>query len=303
MPEPYPYPIPSDLVKHVIAISGPEGVAWLDKLPHLITVLEAEWGLAVDAPFEKGEFNFVAPAASDQLDAVLKIAPPYQTTEILAEAEFLRVRDGKGCVRLLAEERVLSAILMERARPGDSMDIHFDGNPFACVDPAITVLRSILRPPMVGRDFQLLDTWFDKFRRFRETEFPQNYGERALGIYERLRLQTDRVQYIHGDFHPGNIVASGRGPFLAIDAKGLVGHVAYDIAVFLNNLHWWQKEKPGFEAELRKALNKFSAALDITERDLREACYAFMVIGAWWSFEDMPEHYDNEVALADIWDI
>jgi hypothetical protein len=55
--------------------------------------------------------------------------------------------------------------------------------------------------------------------------------------------------------------------------------------------------------DLNKAVTEFANAFDITERDLREAAYTFMVIGAWWNFEDMPEHYDNGVALADIWGI
>ena len=303
MSKQYPHPFPSELVKHVISISGPRGVEWLHRLPGLIAELESNWGLTAGAPFEKGEFNFVAPAASRELDAVLKIAPPYQTTEILAEAEFLRARDGKGCVRLLAEDPKFFAILMERARPGDPMDIHFDAEPFACVEPAIEILKSILRSPTHIKDVQFLDDWFGKFRRFRETDFPQPYGERALAAYEDLQRQTNRIHYIHGDFHPGNIVASDRGPFLAIDAKGLIGHVAYDIAVFLNNLLWWQRGKPGVEVELDKALRKFTVAFDLDEGVVRGAAFAYAVIGAWWSFEDMPDHHDGRVALADVWDI
>jgi len=105
MPEPYAHPFPSVLIRHVTSISGPRGVEWLDHLPHLIGELESKWRVTAGAPFEKGEFNFVAPAATDGLDAVLKIAPPYQTKEILAEAEFLRTRKGHNCVRLLAEDR------------------------------------------------------------------------------------------------------------------------------------------------------------------------------------------------------
>jgi streptomycin 6-kinase len=182
------------------------------------------------------------------------------------------------------------------------MDEHLDSDPFSCVAPAIEVLKAVLSPPPRNiADVHRLDDWFDRFCRFRETDFPQDYGEKALAIYQKLRRQRGHIYYLHGDFHPGNIVTSNRGPFLAIDPKGLIGHVTYDIAVFLNNLHWWQIGKPGVVKELDKALAKFSRAFAIPERDLREAAYAFMVIGAWWNFEDMPEHYNNEVALADVW--
>ena len=303
MPKRYEHSPPAELVKHVMAICGRRGEEWLENLPDTIRELETAWDVTVREPFEKGEYNFVAPASSlNGLDAVLKIAPPYERIEIFAEAEFLRSRIGKGCVTLLHEDRSRLAILIERARPGHSMDVHFDSDPFACVEPAIGVLRSIhTRPPASLKEVHRLDDWFSRFRRFRETDFPQGYGEKALAIYEKLRQQHSRIYYLHGDFHPGNVVTSNRDPFLAIDPKGLIGHVSYDIAVFLNNLHWWQKGKPGLGAELDNALMKFTRAFEIPEQELREAAYAFRVIGAWWNFEDMPEHYDNEVALADVW--
>ena len=304
MSESYKHEPPPELVKHVTAICGSRGEEWLERLPGIVADLEEHWDVTVLAPFERGEFNFVAPVRSSHgTDAVLKIAPPYERTEIFAEAKYLKTRDGAGCVRLLAENRSAQAILVERALPGDSMDIHFDLDPFACVEPAIELLNSILRPPAEGADVQFLDDWFERFRRFRESDFPQVYGERALSIYEKLSVQPDRVFYLHGDFHPGNVVTSDRGKFLAIDPKGLVGHLTYDIAVFLNNLHWWQKGKPRVEASIKAAVTKFSQSFEISELEIKEAAFACMVIGSWWNFEDMPEHYNEaEVALADIWD-
>ena len=302
MPGHYKYLPPVELVKHVTAICGRRGEEWLENLPAVIGDIENAWDITVGEPFVKGEYNFVAEARSkDGPAAVLKIAPPFEQTEIFAEAEFLRSRAGNGCVGLYREDRSRFAILVERAWPGTSMDVHFDADPFACVEPAIEVLRSILSPPVNVPDVQYLDGWFDRFKRFRETDFPKDYGEKALAIYERLRQQHDRIYYLHGDFHPGNIVTSDRCPFLAIDPKGLIGHVSYDIAVFLNNLHWWQKGRPGLVDDLSAALVKFAAAFQIDELEVRETAYAFMVIGAWWNFEDMPEHYDNEVKMADIW--
>jgi streptomycin 6-kinase len=305
MAKTYEHFVPAELTKHVTAICGSRGETWLEYLPRLIAELEEKWNIVADEPFEKGEFNFVAAAHSGRgLDAVLKISPPYDRIEIFSEADFLRVRDGDGCVRVLAEDRERRAILMERARPGDPIDVHFQTDPFACVEPSIEVLRSILRPPPAGNvKVQLLDDWIANFRRFRETDFPQKYGERALATFEKLASQSVGIYYLHGDFHPGNIVSSDRAPFLTIDPKGLVGHVAYEISVFLNNLHWWQKGKPGVENELNATLSKFADRFDLDERDLRDAAFAGIVIGAWWTFDEMPDHYNNEVALADIWDI
>jgi streptomycin 6-kinase len=297
--------LPPELVKHISAICGHRGEAWFGELPRIIHELERQWSLKVLKPFPGIEFNFVAPAVlEDGIDAVVKISPPFERIEIHSEAKYLRVRGGQGAVELLAEDRDRRAILIEYAMPGEALFKCFSENPFRCVDPAIEVLRSILRPPPPDMsDVDTLDNWFYNFRRYRETDFPKRYAEKAFEIYERLSNQPDRTFYLHGDFHPGNVVTATRERFLAIDPKGIVGHIGYEISVFLNNLHWWQKKDPDIKAYLKNAIRQFAAAFDLNERELREWAYAGMVIGAWWNFDDMPEHYDGEVALADIWDV
>jgi streptomycin 6-kinase len=118
-----------------------------------------------------------------------------------------------------------------------------------------------------------------------------------------LSKQLNKTYYIHGDFHPGNVVAADRAAYLAIDPKGIVGHIGYDIAVFLNNLEWWQRKHPDVREFLQTAIEQFSTAFSINKREIREWAFAYMVIGAWWSFDEMPEHYDNEVVLSDVWGV
>jgi len=97
MSETYKHEPPPELVKHVTAICGHRGEEWLESLPVVVADLEEHWDVTAQAPFEKGEFNFVAPVRSSHgADAVLKIAPPYERTEIFAEARFLRSRNGAG---------------------------------------------------------------------------------------------------------------------------------------------------------------------------------------------------------------
>src|SRR5689334_1685821 len=105
MPDRQRYQPPDELIKHVTAICGDAGVQWLAELRVIVAELESNWGVITAPAFEKGEYNFVAPARSESIDAVLKVAPPFPTTEIFAEAEFLRKLDGNGGPRLLEEDR------------------------------------------------------------------------------------------------------------------------------------------------------------------------------------------------------
>lgn len=297
--------LPKELVTHVTAICGHRGSAWFASLPETIRELEEKWDLTVKTPFPGIEFNYVAAAARQNGEkVVVKISPPYERLEIFQEAQYLRTRNGDGAIKLLDADRELRAILLERAIPGKALFEKFAADPAGCVEPAIEVMRNILRPPPPDlTDVELLDNWFARFQRYKDTEFPNELAVRATDIYRRLSDQPDKTFYLHGDFHPGNIVTSDRSEFLAIDPKGIVGHIGYDIAVFLNNLHWWQRKNRDVEGFLQNAIGRFSENFDLEEMELREWAFAYMVIGAWWNFEDMPEHYQESVAISNVWGV
>jgi len=296
--------LPGELIRHVTAICGRDGEEWIDGLESTVRELEEIWSMKVLEPFAAGEFNYVAPASRDGEMTVVKIGPPYETTEIFGEADWLRQRDGHGAVKLLAKDRTRRAILIEHAFPGKNLTEIFAGDEASALGPAIDILSANrIGEHHAPADAIKLNDWFDGLRRFPGTKFPADYAVKALGIYERLSEQRDRILYLHGDFHPANIVNATRAPYLAIDAKGIVGHIGYDIACFLNNFHWWQDEKPDVDERLENAVSQFADSFDIDPFELRQWAFAQMVLGAWWTFDEMPEFYDNEVAKADVWNV
>ena len=296
--------LPSELVTNIRAQFGRTGNEWLEGLPSLIAKLEDRWSLKVREPFPGIEYNYVAPAIlQDSQHAVIKIAPP-EAVEIFGEAAFLKSRNGIGAVKLIAENGESRAILLERVFPGETLVECFRDSQPGAVEPAIKVLQAILRPvPDDTVDIIRLDDWWDGLRRYSSTSFPKNYAIKALDIYEKLSLEPARIFYLHGDFHPANFVSAERSPFLVIDPKGLIGHIGYEIAVFLNNFHWWQETKVDIRERLHKAIDQFSKAFHLSHDELRQWAYAQMVLSAWWTFDEMPTIYSNEVAKADIWDV
>ena len=295
--------LPAELIHHVTAICGRDGEEWIDGLENNVRELEDLWSIKAHQPFAAGEYNYVAPVTGSEF-AVLKLAPPYKTVEIFAEAAYLREHNGNGVVKLIAENCARKAILIEHALPGKNLTECFKDDEPASVDPAIYALKvSLLPPPPDTTDVTTLDAWFDGLRRFESTDFPADYAIKALELYDKLSSRADRQFYLHGDFHPGNIVDATREPFLIIDPKGIIGHIGYDIACFLNNFHWWQEKKPDVKSRLDKAVSQFAEAFDIDPLVLRQWAFAQMVIGAWWNYEDMPEFYDNQVAKADVWNV
>jgi len=297
--------IPSELTRNVEALSGAEGRAWLKSLPSLLGRLETEWDISVGEPFVNGEYNFVARAKTGEgSSCVIKVAPPRNDRDHFGEAKYLKTHDGMGVVRLIRHDKDRMAMLIERAVPGRTLTSTFEGRESEAVAPAIELLRTTSRKlPHDLHDIILLDGWFDGLGRAAATAFPAGYAEKALWIYERLRTQTELIGYLHGDFHPDNIVSATRAEFLLIDPKGMLGHLGYEIAVFLNNFHWWQDDAPDIRERLDAAVRPFSEAFGITRRELREWAFAQMVLSAWWMYDEMPDLYDNDVAKADVWDV
>ena len=297
--------LPSELVSHVSEGCGEAGKAWLRELPETIASLEKHWSIAVEPAFAGVEYNFVAPARTvDGQDVVLKIAPPWDPIEIFGEAEYLKFRGGKRCVRLIGVNDGHKAILIERIFPGQALFMAFEQNPDDTIAPAIEVLQAVIGPvPADASTPVTLDKWFEGLRRYHETDFPHDYAKKALDLYDVLSARPGGDLYLHGDYHPGNVVISDSNGFMAIDPKGISGHIGYEISVFLNNLPWGQENEPDVLDLLDKAVAAFSRAFDISKQELREWAYTGMVIGAWWNYTDMPALYDGSVVKADVWGV
>jgi streptomycin 6-kinase len=289
----------AELTSHVTQILGESGKSWLSDLPGMMSELEQRWDMEIGEPFPAGEFNFVAAATrGGDEPVVIKIAPPYTDNEAYTEAAYLRNRAGDACVRLLAADRPLRSMLLERALPGENVAERFAGRAMDMVQPGIEVLRAIVAPePTDQADVLSLDRWFEGLETAMESDFPRAYSQQALESYALLRTERP-AGYLHGDFHPGNIVAATRSPFMVIDPKGLIGHIGYDISVYLNNLLYIHPVK----ADLHAAASRFARAFGLSETDVRRWAFAGYVLGKWWSYKDMPQSYADELALANIWD-
>jgi streptomycin 6-kinase len=295
--------IPQELRTHVTEALGDDGRRWLDELPRTIAAVERNWSLTVAEPFGAGEFNFVAPAVTNKgEDVVIKIAPPYTDGEFYSEVAYLRTNNGSGCVQLLAENRDLRSMMIERAVPGRNLTEEFAGRQPDGFIPAINVLKKLRGMAAGKKDVIMLDRWFDGLRQAVATGFPAAYVNKALQFYSEMKTISVN-EYLHGDFHPGNIVSASREQYLAIDPKGIIGPLGYDIAVFLNNYHWWQETHADVRERLAGAVDLFADTFGMDQILIRQWAFCQMVLGAWWTFDEMPLLYNNEVAKAEIWEI
>ena len=281
-----------------------EGRRWLENLLQIVAEIEQHWSLKINALFPNLSYHFVAPGTFDDgSEAVVKIGFPGEAHNILNERDILAYLDGKSVNRLLDFDEKHCAFLLEKLIPGENLKTVCGADDQKAVAIAIETMRAFWQKPPEVRDFPPLEAWFDGLKRAASTAFDPKYAAQALRFFEELNSSSAEKMLLHGDFHHENILSAQRAAFLAIDPKGIVGHRAYDIAVFLINHAGWLKTAPDRRRKLTGAIEMFSDAFEIEPYDLRRWVFAQSVLSAWWTFEENCENWKSELELTKIWEV
>jgi streptomycin 6-kinase len=297
--------LPTQFTENVLGVCGTRGRRWLNDLPEIVGEIAEKWALVVENPFPNLSYNYVAPCISraDGSGVVLKIGLPEENDSVIfGEAEFLKITGGSGAVKLLQFDADYRALLLERLLPGENLVKLAETDDEQATTDAIRVLNKICRPPPADHAFPTLDEWVGSFLRAGKTNFDFARVKKAQRIFERL-IGSSRQSLLHGDLHHQNILSAQRGQFLAIDPKGIVGDIGFEISVFLNNPRGWILSVPDRRKMLCRRVEQFAEAFTIEPRDLRDWAFAEAVLSAWWTIEDGGSDWEKWLACAAIWEL
>jgi streptomycin 6-kinase len=301
--------IPATLRRNVAQWEGAAGEAWLASLPSTVEALCARWSLSVERAFSPGgAISWAAPATgADGTPCVLKIGFPHSENE--HEADALRAFNGDGAVELLDDDAASSALLLERCMPGHSLQ----RARLSLADEtavATSLLRSLWRVPPEGHRFRALKAvaseWATLAER-RQREMPRRFDEEivdlGIGLLRGLPASAEREVLLHGDFHPGNVLASARVPWLAIDPKPMVGDPAYDAAHLLLQLGQHRRHRSA--ADWSRRLGALADGLGLEANRIGqwtvarsiESCLWYASVGDWGSAD---HSMDDARQIADV---
>lgn len=255
--------VPARLQKHLLEI-GPEGAAWLSSLPECIAALEQAWGIRASTAFDHpGVASWVAPVeCEDGSGAVLKLGFP--SDEARWEAEALRWLAGRGAVRLWRVSEDGFALLIERCLPGTNLWALEEAEADAV---AAALLPRLWREPEPTGPFLtvtgLVAQWLSSLAQTATGRFGPERVAHALALGESLAASQPRRVLLHGDFHPANVLAAQREPWLVIDPKPLIGDPAYDLAQWLSNRYDAARASADPVAAFRRQITRFATALTL----------------------------------------
>ncbi|MEZ0073264.1 aminoglycoside phosphotransferase family protein [Planotetraspora sp. GP83] len=267
------------------------GQSWLARLPSLVEELRERWSLRLGAPFHGGSCSWVAPARlPDGSMVVLKVSWPHR--EAAGEAEALRWWNGRGAVWVHRHDEESYALLVERCEPG---------GPLGCADQlqaeerlllGAEVLGELWRVPppeetglerlgdVAGEWADLVEARMDRLR----PGFDPGLVAHGARLLRELPATATREVVVHGDFNPGNVLAAQRRPWLAIDAKPMIGDPGYDPWPLLGQI-----DRPFAYPDPRRPLaSRFALVADALgedERRMRAWAVARRVETALWAVE------------------
>jgi streptomycin 6-kinase len=194
--------------------------------------------------------------------------------------------DGRGVVRVYA--RATDAVLVERASPGHTLAdvVTRDGDEEAARLLAQAIAQ--MSPGPAPQGVPTVAEWgrgFGAYQAGGDRRIPAALVESAWNTYEQLAATQRRERLLHGDLHHGNVVFDRARGWLAIDPKGVVAELEFELGAALRN-PW---DRPALFTDpdvIRRRARSLAASLHLDESRLLGWAFSQAVLAAIWVIED-----------------
>jgi streptomycin 6-kinase len=200
--------------------------------------------------------------------------------------EILDAFEGVGVVRVY--DHVEGAMLLERLRPANSLvSLALNGGDDRATDILADVIgkMSPRRPVSTAPAVQEWAKGFERYAAGGQAQIPNRLLVEAQRVYSELCGSQARPRLLHGDLHHYNVLFDSERGWLAIDPKGVVGELEYEVGAALRN----PSERPELFAEPRaieRKVERFARALSLNPTRMLAWGFAQAVLSAIWAAED-----------------
>ena len=193
---------------------------------------------------------------------------------------------GSGVVRV--HEHVPGAVLLEQARPGTPLtEVVRAGRDDEATNILARVVESMMAVSPSTAGHVTAEHWGAGFRRYLasgDQRIPTGLVEEARERYIELCGTQTQVRLLHGDLQHYNILLDVDRGWVAIDPKGVVAEVEFELAAGLRNPHGVPELYTTFAIERR--VGRLVDALAIDRDRVIAWAFALAVLSAIWTIED-----------------
>ena len=250
-----------------------------DRLP----AKAAEWNVTLEETRETAT-SVLGFGMRDGRRVVLKLTK--KADDELHSGAVLRAFGGDGAVRVLESE--FGAVLLERLDPGeDLVSLVRRG----ADDEATTILAQVIKKlanhtaPAACPTVADWGRGFERYVRSGDAQIPYGLVKQGHAVYEQLASSQGAVMLLHGDLQHYNVLFDRERGWTAIDPKGVVGELEYEVGALLRN----PVELPELfthPATIERRLKILTTLLPLNYTRVVKWAFAQAVLSAIWSVED-----------------
>ena len=198
----------------------------------------------------------------------------------------LRAFAGAGAVRVLESET--DAVLVERLDPGEQLvSLVSRGEDEAATRILAQVIGKLIdhEPPTGCPTVADWGRGFDRYLQSGEQQIPSDLVIEARSLYHDLASSQRRPMLLHGDLQHYNVLLDNNRGWVAIDPKGVVGELEYEIGPILRN----PVEQPELFLDpdiIHRRLELLTSTLNLNHVRVLRWSFAQAVLSAIWDIED-----------------
>jgi streptomycin 6-kinase len=241
------------------------------------------WGVAIETTRETPS-SIIAYGRRGDTDVVLKLVK-HEGDEWYS-GEIVQAFGGCGVVRVY--QHTAGALLLERLRPGDSLvGLCQRGDDEAATDIFASVIAA-MAPSAAPAKCATLVEWSESFDRYlaaNDSGIPRTLVLRARDAFAELCRSQKEPRLLHGDLQHSNVLFDAERGWVAIDPKGVVGELEYEVGAFLRN----PQEQALLYSDPRvidRRVQQVTTSLHLDRSRVLGWAFAQSVLSAIWEWED-----------------
>jgi len=241
----------------------------------------AEWNVSLDE-IRETETSLIGFGVRDGTRVVLKLTKGDEAHS----GAVLRAYQGVGAVRVYESET--GAALLERLDPGEQLvNVVKQGADEQATQILAEVISKLARRPALAECPTVAD-WgrgFDRYLESGDRQISRAVVNEARDLYRELVSSQRTTMLLHGDLQHYNILLDNERGWVAIDPKGVIGELEYEVGALLRN----PVEMPetfANPATIKRRLEILTNSLHLDHSRTLKWSYSQAVLSAIWDIED-----------------
>lgn len=278
--------------QNILQAFDKRGKIWLEQIPFFVTELKEKWALSSCTAINNMTWNYVFTATSSFYGEVVgKICFDKKAYE--SELMTLKAFHGKGMIQLLSSDPMKQALLLKRAFPGTPLLELYPHHSNLVFEHYQKVIQKISSANLkVTKDLDSVENELEIILNTTSNAIPNNLLDQASKTIDHLQTTKKTRILLHGDLHLDNILLN-QNQAVAIDPKGIVGEIEYEIAAF-NFLSKEERNHPNSSMIFTERLERLCKLLDVDAKRVKQWVFIRLILASCWRVQD---HLDPQEFL------